>query len=302
MTMSELIFRELSKELLGMALDILNESLEFDRLSYSLIFEKTFGDEDFDPETALIGFLDDVPAAFWLGIVRKGTGYHKLFAVRPQFRNMGIGTAMLEEMEKKLVDRGAREIRVCEGAPNYFMPGLDPRYTSALLFFDKRGYQKFDETYNLTADLCDIEPDEELERKLLADFSIMVRRASRHDRDAILDFISSEFHGWEGEVQIALENEPPTIFIAELNGRVVGFSAHECNNMGTGWFGPMGTSKTLRGKGIGRALLLRSLEDLKRMGFKQAIIPWVGPVKFYHRNCNARIDRIFWRMRKIVVE
>ncbi len=298
--MSELKLYELTQDTMGMALDILNESLEFDRFTYSLLYEKTYGDADFEPELALIGTMDGIPIAFWMAVVRRSTGFHKLFAVRPQFRRMGIGTALLTEIEDRLRRRGVEEVRVCEGAPNYFMPGLDPRYTAALLFFQRNGYEKFDKTYNMIADLCDIEPDEKTEDQLLKKYSIMVRRASRHDREAVMEFITREFHGWEGEVSTALENDPPTIFIAELNGRVVGFSAHESNNLGTGWFGPMGTLKSMRGKGIGRVLLLRSLEDLKRLGFKQAIIPWVGPIGFYHKNCGARIDRVFWRMRKIL--
>ncbi len=287
-------------EQLGLVLDLLNQSLAFDGLTYSLIYEKTFGDDDFDPELAVIAYLDDIPVAFWMGLVRGRSGYHKIFGVRPQYRRLGIGSTLLKEMEERLIKQGVEEIRVCEGAPNYFMPGIDPRYTPALLFFEKHGYEKFDETYNMIAEICDIQPDVELENKLISEFGIVVRRASERDRRAVLEFIEEEFHGWEGEVSTALQNEPPTLFIAEINGRVIAFSAHESNNLGTGWFGPMGTLKSVRGKGIGRALLLRSLYDLKQMGFKHAIIPWVGPVGFYSKNCGARIDRIFWRFRKIV--
>ncbi len=298
--MERIELERLDEDRLGLALDILNESLEFDRLTYSLLFEKTFGDDDFDSDLAVIAYYDSIPVAFWMGLVRGNTGYHKLFAVRPQFRGQHIGTTLLDEMEYRFRQSGVSEVRVCEGAPNYFMPGIDVRYTSAVLFFQRHGYEKFDETYNMVADLCDVEPDEDIEKKLLGEHGIVIRRATVQDRDAILEFISSEFHGWEGEVDTSLQNDPPTLFIADVNGRVIGFSAHESNNMGTGWFGPMGTHRSARGKGIGRALLLRSLEDLRRMGFKQAIIPWVGPVGFYFKNCNARIDRVFWRMRKIL--
>jgi mycothiol synthase len=62
----------------------------------------------------------------------------------------------------------------------------------------------------------------------------------------------------------------------------------------------MGTLPVLRGKGIGSILLRLCLRDLGRQGFRTAIIPWVGPTRFYARFCGARLDRCFWAYQKTI--
>ena len=37
---------------------------------------------------------------------------------------------------------------------------------------------------------------------------------------------------------------------------------------------------------------------MKNMGFKQSIIPWVGPIAFYSNYADAKVDRVFWRYEK----
>jgi GNAT superfamily N-acetyltransferase len=60
----------------------------------------------------------------------------------------------------------------------------------------------------------------------------------------------------------------------------------------------MGTTEKAQGKGLGELLLKRCLQDLKTAGFKEAIIPWVGPIGFYFQKCSAKVDRVFWNYTK----
>ncbi len=88
----------------------------------------------------------------------------------------------------------------------------------------------------------------------------------------------------------------------------VGFAAYEQREFRWWWleawvgqsdvgiFGPMGVARSLRGKHIGKVLLLRALRSLQERGFRRAVIPAVGPVKFYERWCGARIvERLPYR-------
>ncbi len=70
------------------------------------------------------------------------------------------------------------------------------------------------------------------------------------------------------------------------------FAAHDGNNRGLGWFGPMGTLDTHRGQGLGEALLLGCLLDVVDRP-DGGVIAWVGPVGFYSRACGAVPDRRF---------
>jgi len=111
-------------------------------------------------------------------------------------------------------------------------------------------------------------------------------------------FIDEYFPLWRTEVENTFLSLPVSLHIALLKGEIKAFSAHNGNNFGTGWFGPMGTDPDVRKHGLGRVLLLRCLADIKNQGHRLAIIPWIGPYRFYLRNCGAKISRVFWRYRK----
>ena len=97
---------------------------------------------------------------------------------------------------------------------------------------------------------------------------------------------------------MAFDNTPISLHLAFLDGELGAFSAYDLNNKTMAAFGPMGTKPVFRGKGVGAILLKRCLDDQKKQGHAQSVIPWVGPIPFYARTVNARIDRIFWRYQK----
>ena len=38
--------------------------------------------------------------------------------------------------------------------------------------------------------------------------------------------------------------------------------------------------------------------DLRNLGYKKSIIPWVGPIGFYFKEVGAEVERVFWNYRK----
>jgi GNAT superfamily N-acetyltransferase len=54
-----------------------------------------------------------------------------------------------------------------------------------------------------------------------------------------------------------------------------------------GFFGPTGVAEDARGLGLGKALLMKSLEALRETGYAYAIIGGVGPKEFYAKACGA---------------
>jgi hypothetical protein len=54
-------------------------------------------------------------------------------------------------------------------------------------------------------------------------------------------------------------------------------------------FGPMGVDRKMRGMHLGQVLARRALGSLQAMGYKQALIPAVGPIAFYEKGCGARV-------------
>ena len=128
-------------------------------------------------------------------------------------------------------------------------------------------------------------PDDSLVARLEA-AGIVIRRALAPELELATDWVRRTFgSGWSSETAVAISRLPPTCFLATQGERLIGFSCHEAT--ARGFFGPTGVDKAARGKGIGHALLLASLLDLKAMGYAYAIIGDVGPSAFYERTVGA---------------
>ncbi|MFC2124097.1 GNAT family N-acetyltransferase [Bacteroidota bacterium] len=282
--------------------DFLNRNWEFDTIHESQLEEKLNGDPNWMPELTYVCRSINKIIGFMQGVIRdiRGTryGYIKLMAVEKTYRRKGIAGTMYQKLENNLQSLDVNVVRIYDVPLNYWMPGIDPRYTPALCFAEKMGFERFADRVNMLTDLYSHNWDTDSLEQELKSFQIEVKRADKADKKGILDFISKEWALWSNEIEMAFKDDPPSIHIALLDGEIKAFSAHNANNKGMGWFGPMGTHPDMRGKGIGAILLKRCLKDMKEQGLRHSIIPWVDPICFYAHHANARIDRIFWRYEK----
>ncbi len=279
-------------------------NMEYDSLPDFLFKEKTFDDPDYDPEMTLLAEEDDEIIGFMMGVARTiktgKCGYIKLMAVKPEKRRQGVASQLYNIIHAKFVKIGCERERIYESHPNYLMPGIDPRYTEAICFVERKEFKKFNDTSNLLCDLTNQTFSTMKEEEILSKQDIIVKRAEKSDEKQTLNFIKEDFDIWIPEVTQAFKNNPISIHICNYKDKVVGFSAYDTNNLNTGWFGPMGTSPTMRGKNIGGILLKRCLADQKKQGHQFAIIPWVGPIPFYMHYCGSKVQRVFWRYEKIL--
>ena len=218
----------------------------------------------------------------------------RLIAVDWQHRRRKIGTTLLTAITTRMQKSGRSSCLLASEAGNYFTPGVPRSMTAALAFAQKSGFQTLTETVNLRAPLLS---NPKLDEPPVAVRAVSVERAS--DPKPLLTFVESTFGSiWRFEVSRALEATPPTVFAASRGSEIVGFSAHEANNRGLGTFGPTGVAPSARGLGIGRALLLASLRDLRELGYESALIPWTDSIEFYERSCGAAVKETFVLMRK----
>lgn len=279
-----------------------NRHATFDPMTATLLHEKVWDDTDISPDLTWAAEHRGQLIGFIIGIVRRretvSVGYIKLLVVHAAYRRQGLGSQLLHTTERALQQAGADAIRVCESAPNYLTPGLDQRYTAAKSFFEARGYQQIDTVYNLTADLTQNDFTAGESEAHLAAQGITVRRTNAGDTQALLAVVQRHWPVWRAEVTQALNNQPISLHLALRQGQILGFSAYDNNNFGTGWFGPMGTVPSAEGQGLGRVLLWRCLRDQKAQGHATDIIPWVGPIDFYRRYAGAEITRVFDRYEK----
>jgi predicted N-acetyltransferase YhbS len=124
---------------------------------------------------------------------------------------------------------------------------------------------------------------EELKRR-----GVVLRRAQPWELTPVREFVTRNFEGaWADEISVGFARQPVTVFVALREGRLVGFAAYECTRRN--FFGPTGVVESERGRGVGRALLLASLQALRELGYAYAVIGGVGPAEFYERAVGATL-------------
>ncbi|MCA1493001.1 GNAT family N-acetyltransferase [Sinorhizobium alkalisoli] len=115
---------------------------------------------------------------------------------------------------------------------------------------------------------------------------ISIRRAMAPERRTVVCWVGEHFGaGWAGEAEAAFSSTPTRIHIALHQGALVGFACHDVTALG--FFGPTGVDGTMRGRGIGEALLIESLIAMRAAGYAYAIIGGAGPTEFYTRTVGA---------------
>jgi predicted N-acetyltransferase YhbS len=249
-----------------------------------VIDEKCFGIGAFGAPVTRIAWDNETPAGF----ISSAGRYIRLIAVAKDHRHRGIGRALLGEVENEIRGRGQSKIVVGGEPGNYFVPGILQGDGESRSFFVRSGYEvSGQEILNMRAPLV-------ANSLLDGENDALVRRATPADRSGVFAFVERVFGRlWGFEIDRVFATEPITLFLYGLNGSIEGFSAHDVNNRGLGFFGPTGVDPTLRGAGTGGKLLLASLRDLARSGYREAIIPWVSSVRFYADRCGARVSETF---------
>lgn len=115
---------------------------------------------------------------------------------------------------------------------------------------------------------------------------VTLRRARAFEKHTVAAFVREQFSAkWVSEVEVALTRQPVACFIATRDKEILGFACYDTTLRG--FFGPTGVSEAARGLGLGKALLLKSLEALRELGHAYAIIGGVGPKEFYANACGA---------------
>lgn len=127
-----------------------------------------------------------------------------------------------------------------------------------------------------------------VEKKLFEKEKTIFRRAIAPEKILVADWVMEHFgEYWKSELEVAFSRQPVSVWLAQRGNDILGFSCYE--STARNFFGPTGTLESERGKGIGKILLLKSLESMREMGYAYAIIGGVGPAEFYEKTVDARM-------------
>lgn len=122
----------------------------------------------------------------------------------------------------------------------------------------------------------------------LAEEGIRIKKALAPDRSRIIEFSKiCAKDDYSDEVNAAFCNNPITCYIATKEKKIIGFACYEAT--AKNFFGPMAVLDSERKKGVGKALLLRSLGSMQELGYAYAIIGWPAKsaVEFYKKCAGA---------------
>jgi GNAT superfamily N-acetyltransferase len=137
---------------------------------------------------------------------------------------------------------------------------------------------------DLLVKLYDLPPiDGKLES--LRSEEIRLRPAMAYEKHQVVGWVTKHFSdGWASECDVAFSNSPISCHIATKDGAILGFACYDSTSRGM--FGPFGVAESARGQGIGRRLLLSSLEAMKAVGYAYAIIGNARSVEYYSHIIN----------------
>lgn len=115
---------------------------------------------------------------------------------------------------------------------------------------------------------------------------IIFRNPVAPEKELMVKWVATNFSDyWGSEMDVAFSCHPVNCYLAQEEGQPIGFACYETT--AKNFFGPTGVLEKHRGLGIGKVLLVKSLESLRAMGYAYAIIGGVGPAAYYEKTVNA---------------
>jgi GNAT superfamily N-acetyltransferase len=221
-------------------------------------------------------------------------GWVSALAVHPSVQRQGIGSLLLGWAEDWLRGMGCKRIRI-GGNLRPFVPGLPYVMRANRAFFEKHGFQSpagQPYEYDIARSLKDYESM--YPKPAHADVSPM----QSGEESLLLEFLGREYPGrWEFEAQEFVKNcgRASDYLLLRVNGEVQGFCRLTLPDSERpierfypqrlpqpwGQFGPLGLSKSVRGRGLGGYLIDAAALHLKSLGVDGCVIDWTALVELY---------------------
>ncbi len=135
--------------------------------------------------------------------------------------------------------------------------------------------------------LLDLPNPASLLEKLDAE-GIHVHRPLSCNKYKVLDWVNTHSGpGGAGQCDVCFSRTPVSCFIATRGDDILGYACYDATALN--FFGPTRVLESEQGKGLGKALLLVTLQAMREQGYVYAIIGGVGPVEFYEKCVGATL-------------
>lgn len=212
-----------------------------------------------------------------------------MLCVLPEYRNKGIGSALLHETEAYVKEQGFTELRFCDG-PEYITPGI-PDYEGVWKFFEKRGYIHSwgdCECVDMSRSLSGYEHNTYSVGDTINGYTY--RWADLTDIPAIADCVDTAEENftkyYRNEAMYSAGNSQ-RVLIAESDGLICGalIVSAETEQTGIGSVGCTATRADHQGKGIATTMVKLGTKYLHDIGLPNAFLgyTYTDIVRMYAR-------------------
>ena len=177
-------------------------------------------------------------------------------------RGRGIGAQLVDRSEERLRALGAGRVHNVTLAPDSAAPSL----------LAGRGYREVRRFWEMTIELGDDPPPEPAlsEGFRIEPFSTESARAFYDALDEAFadhwEHHSQSFDEWWQRHSAMPDHDPSLWFLVRSDEEVVAAARNDAKRSGGGWIGGLGVRPAWRGRGLAKALLLRSFREFHERG------------------------------------
>ena len=215
----------------------------------------------FDPELDVSLVFDGDRLAAYAEV----PGWRVSATVHPDYRRLGIGTALLGWIEQRSLDRTPldQETRVGQTIPE--------QHSKAAELFLRHGYRPSHTSWVFRL------PDNRVIEHPPLPASIEIRPYRPHEEDHLVFKViddafaewpnrePSSFEAWQSEVTGRADFDPSLLLVATAADEVVG-AAFGILYPDEGWVEQLAVRKDQRGRGLAKALLREAFEEFRKRG------------------------------------
>ena len=219
-----------------------------------------------------------------------------LVMVDPPYQRQGIGTKLLRTAIETFEREEMAIVHMGGHAELPFWPGIPTCLPSAKQFFEKHGWEIYENSYDLVMDLKDFVPPDWVGERARRQ-GIHIRTAKAEDVPALLRFLEEEFDWRRWFVREVEERGTGNILIAGKGSQVVGTlrmsDVYAPDWTGRQWrsflgedmgaLGAVGVKASERNQGIGLSMVAEASRQLRDRGIRNCFVHWTWLVEWYGR-------------------
>lgn len=140
---------------------------------------------------------------------------------------------------------------------------------------------------DMLVNLLNLPPQEGILARLGQE-GIRIHRALAPDKHRVVEWVAEQStRAAANECDVAFSRAPVSCYLASRGADILGYACYDATALN--FFGPTRVLDSEQGKGIGKALLLKSLHSMREAGYVYAIIGGVGPADFYEKAVGATL-------------